>query len=108
MQRIGGTEERNNTSATKIIEEISNERSKDMSEEGNPVLNFLVGLILGALVGAVYALLYAPESGDELRKKIQSSAEANWQKANLEIERVKQTIQEKTQQSSPQEETPAL
>ena len=79
-----------------------------MSEEGNPIFAFLIGLIMGAFVGAVFTLLYAPESGDELRQKIQSGAEANWQKANLELERVKQTIQEKTQQSLPQEEPPAL
>ena len=79
-----------------------------MSEDGNPILAFLIGLIMGAFVGAVFALLYAPESGDELRQKIQSGAEANWQKANLEIERVKQTIQENTQQTQPQEEPPTL
>ena len=79
-----------------------------MSEEGNPILAFLIGLILGAFVGTVFALLYAPEAGEELRQKIQSGAEVNWQKANLELERVKQTIQEKTQQPQSQEETPAV
>ena len=79
-----------------------------MSEEGNPIFAFLIGLFMGALVGAAVALLYAPEAGDELRQKIQSGAEANWQKANLELERVKQTIQEKTQQPQSQEETPAV
>jgi gas vesicle protein len=79
-----------------------------MSEEGNPIFAFLIGLVMGAFVGVVFALLYAPESGDELRHKIQSGAEANWQIANLELERVKQTIQEKTQQSQPQEEPATL
>ena len=79
-----------------------------MSEEGNPIFAFIIGLIMGALVGASVAILYAPEAGEELRRKIQSGAEANWQKANLELERVKQTIQEKTQQPQTQEETPAV
>ena len=68
-----------------------------MSEERNPIFAFIIGLIMGALVGASVAILYAPEAGEELRRKIQSGAETNWQKANLELERVKQTIQEKTQ-----------
>ena len=79
-----------------------------MSEEGNPIFAFLIGLIMGAVVGAAVAILYAPEAGAELRQKIQSGAEANWHKANLELERVKHTIQEKTQQSQPQEETPSV
>jgi gas vesicle protein len=79
-----------------------------MSEEGNPIFAFIIGLIVGAFVGAAVAIIYAPEAGDELRRKIQSGAAANWQKANLELERVKQTIQEKTQQSQEQEENPAL
>ncbi len=74
-----------------------------MSENGNTFIAFFVGLILGAFFGAVFALLYAPEAGEELRQKIQSGAEANWQKANLELDHVKQTIQEKTNQ--PQDES---
>ena len=79
-----------------------------MSEDRNPIFAFLIGTIIGIVVGAAVAVLYAPEAGAELRQKIQSGAEANWQKANLELERVKQTIQEKTQQPQPQEETPAV
>ena len=79
-----------------------------MSEEGNPIFAFLIGLFMGALVGASVAILYAPEAGEELRRKIQSGAEANWQKANLELERVKQTMQEKAHQPQPQEETPVV
>ena len=79
-----------------------------MSENGNPFIAFLIGLFMGALVGAAVALLYAPEAGQELRHKIQGGAEANWQKANVELERVKHTLQEKTHQSQPQEEAPAL
>jgi gas vesicle protein len=79
-----------------------------MSEDGNPIFAFIIGLIMGALVGASVAILYAPEAGEKLRQKIQSGAEANWQKANLELERVKQTLQEKTQQPQQQEETSAV
>ena len=79
-----------------------------MSEDGNPIFTFIIGLILGALVGAAVAILYAPQAGEELRYKIQSGAQDNWQKASLELDHVKQTIQEKTHQSQPQEETPAL
>jgi gas vesicle protein len=33
--------------------------------------SFIIGTVLGALAGAVLALLFAPESGEELRTKIQ-------------------------------------
>ena len=69
-----------------------------MSENSNSFIAFFAGLILGVFFGAVFALLYAPEAGEELRQKMQSISEANWQKANLELDRVKQTIQEKTNQ----------
>ncbi len=69
-----------------------------MSSNGNTLVAFLTGLMMGALFGAVLALLYAPEAGEELRLKIQSGVETNLEKANLELDRVKQTIQEKTNQ----------
>jgi len=70
-----------------------------MYKNGNTLIAFFIGLIAGAILGAVFALLYAAGAGDELRQKIQSGAEANWQKANLELDRVKQTIQDKTNQT---------
>jgi len=73
-----------------------------MSENGNTIVALLSGLILGAFFGAVIALLVAPEAGEELRQKIQSGAEANWQKANLELEHLKESVQKKTGQ--PQED----
>ena len=76
-----------------------------MSENGNTIVAFFTGLIVGAFFGAVFALLYAPEAGDELRLKIQSGVETNLEKANLELDRVKQTIQEKTSQPQPQDES---
>lgn len=78
-----------------------------MSNNGNTFLAFFMGLILGAVLGGVLALLYAPESGDELRLKIQSGVETNLEKANLELDRVKQTIQEKTNQPNLDETPPA-
>ncbi len=39
------------------------------------VTRFVEGFILGSLVGAAVALLLAPESGDSLRKQMQSEAE---------------------------------
>ena len=76
-----------------------------MSENGNTIVAFFAGLVVGAFFGAVFALLYAPEAGEELRLKIQSSVETNLEKANLELDRVKQTIQEKTNQPQPQDES---
>ena len=78
-----------------------------MSENGNTFIAFLTGVIVGAFLGAILALLYAPEAGEELRLKIQSGVETNIEKANLELERVKQTIQEKSGQPQTQEDTPA-
>ena len=66
-----------------------------MEENGNMFIGFGIGVVIGAILGAVIALLYAPEAGVELRTKIQSSAGANLERANLEMNRLKQTIQEK-------------
>ena len=40
--------------------------------------------VLGAAVGAIFALLLAPQSGEELRTKIQTTAEQDWQKLQAE------------------------
>ena len=40
--------------------------------------------ILGVAVGAIFALLLAPQSGEELRSKIQDTAEKDWQKVQAE------------------------
>jgi len=40
--------------------------------------------LLGAAVGAIFALLFAPQSGEELRTKIQTTAEQDWQKMQAE------------------------
>jgi gas vesicle protein len=37
--------------------------------------SFIIGVVLGGLTGAVLALLFAPESGEELRIKIQDRAQ---------------------------------
>ena len=50
--------------------------------------------IFGVAVGAVFALLFAPQSGEELRTKLQDTAEQDWQKAQVQW----QAGQEKTHQ----------
>jgi gas vesicle protein len=50
--------------------------------------------IFGVAVGAVFALLFAPQSGEELRTKLQDTAEQDWQKAQVQW----QAGQEKTNQ----------
>ena len=40
--------------------------------------------IFGAAVGAIFALLFAPQSGQQLRSKIQDTAEKDWQKVQAE------------------------
>jgi gas vesicle protein len=62
--------------------------------------------ILGAAVGAIFALLLAPQSGQELRSKIQDTAEKDWQKVQAEWQAGQekaqaqwQVGQEKTHQS---------
>jgi len=62
-----------------------------MSDNGNMLVAFLIGVILGAIAGTGVALLFAPEAGEELRQKIQSGAESNWQKANIELDKLKQS-----------------
>jgi gas vesicle protein len=41
----------------------------------NRVINFLSGAVLGALVGVTLALLMTPESGEDLRIKMQEQAQ---------------------------------
>ena len=41
-------------------------------------------LLLGAVLGAVFALLFSPQSGEELRSKIQTTTEQDWQKLQAE------------------------
>jgi len=40
--------------------------------------------LLGASVGAVVALLFAPQSGEELRANIQTTADKDWQRVQAE------------------------
>ena len=40
--------------------------------------------LLGASVGAVVALLFAPQSGEELRANIQTTADKDWQRIQAE------------------------
>lgn len=44
----------------------------------------IVYFMLGVAVGSLVALLFAPESGQELRAKIQSASEQEYQKAQAE------------------------
>lgn len=41
-------------------------------------------LLLGAVFGAILALLLAPQTGEDLRTKIQASAEEDWNKLQTE------------------------
>jgi len=40
--------------------------------------------LYGAVAGAIIALLLAPQSGEELRAKIRSTADEDWQRIQLE------------------------
>ena len=75
-----------------------------MSNNGNTIGAFFIGLIMGAFFGAVMALLYAPETGDELRTKLQNGAQSSWEKVQAELENMKDTAQNTVET---QEETPA-
>lgn len=66
--------------------------------------------ILGAAVGAIFALLFAPQSGEELRTKLQDTAEKDWQKAQAEwqadqdkihqrLDQIQQALQKKDAES---------
>lgn len=61
-----------------------------MEENGNMFAAFGLGIVIGALLGAVFALLFAPEAGEQTRTKIQSGAQTGWEKAQIELERLKQ------------------
>jgi gas vesicle protein len=54
---------------------------------------------MGVFFGAVMALLYAPEAGDELRTKLQSSAQSGWEKVQTELVSMKDTAQQTTDQT---------
>lgn len=62
--------------------------------------------MLGGVVGAIFALLFAPQSGEELRTKLQDTSEQDWQKAQAQWQAGQekaqaqwQAGQEKTHQS---------
>ena len=40
--------------------------------------------LLGIVVGSIFTLLLAPQSGEELRAKIQATAEKDWQLAQVQ------------------------
>ena len=40
--------------------------------------------LYGAVAGAIIALLFAPQSGEDLRAKIRSTADEDWQRFQLE------------------------
>ena len=40
--------------------------------------------LLGIVVGSIFTLLLAPQSGEELRAKIQATAEKDWQLAQAQ------------------------
>jgi len=40
--------------------------------------------LLGIVVGSIFTLLFAPQSGAELRAKIQATAEKDWQLAQAQ------------------------
>lgn len=54
--------------------------------------------ILGAAVGAIFALLFAPQSGEELRMKIQDTAEKDWQKMQAEWQADQEKIHQRLDQ----------
>jgi len=54
--------------------------------------------ILGAAVGAIFALLFAPQSGEELRMKIQDTAEKDWQKVQAEWQADQEKIHQRLDQ----------
>lgn len=59
------------------------------------VLNIFAGMVLGALVGVSLALLFAPESGEELQRRIEewwAEVQAAGQKA-AEQKRLELTAQ---------------
>lgn len=49
-------------------------------------VSFFAGMIFGAVLGAAAALLYAPQSGEELRAKLQEQAVAERQKLQAQYE----------------------
>lgn len=54
--------------------------------------------ILGAAVGAIFALLFAPQSGEELRMKIQDTAEKDWQKVQADWQADQEKIHQRLDQ----------
>ena len=54
--------------------------------------------ILGAAVGAIFALLFAPQSGEELRTKLQDTAEKDWQKVQAEWQADQEKIHQRLDQ----------
>ena len=75
----------------------------------------VVFFALGAVFGAILALLFAPQSGEELRTKIQETSERDWQKIQGEwqadqekvhqgLDKIQQTLQKQELESKGAEE----
>ena len=76
-----------------------------MFAKGNSTIKFFLGLLLGGAIGAGFALLFAPSAGEELREKIRTEAEADWQKARAEFEHGKEEMQHMFDHSKAQEDS---
>ena len=75
----------------------------------NSTFTFFIGLVVGAVVGAAAALLFAPQSGEELRTRIQQEAVAERQRVQARYEQGKEDLKHRVDQAyddlrSPQEQ----
>ena len=65
----------------------------------NNILSFVLGVVVGALGGALAALLLAPQSGEELRARIQQEATAEGQRVQARYEKGKEDLKHRVDRS---------
>jgi gas vesicle protein len=63
--------------------------------KGEKPMRYLLSFLSGVFVGAAVALLYAPKSGEELRGQIRTQAEIEFEKAQVEWQRMQQQMSAK-------------
>jgi len=62
-----------------------------------------IGFVIGLVTGAIVALMVAPSSGEELRAKLSTGANANLEKLQTQWQRSSQEIKAKIGHSSDDE-----
>ena len=72
----------------------------------NNSISFILGVFVGGAIGALLALLFAPQTGEELRTRLQEEASAEGQRLQARYEERKQELQARVEKAQNDLTTP--